>query len=350
MLLERYLDNNVIFYNSISKKRINITYLIFFGACVLIMGLRSITVGVDTAHYSAIFYTISETPWNIILTNWKTEACEIGYCILMKASASIFSSYYFFQFLIAALFNYLMLMFFRNNTKCYGLTAIIYLGLGTYTMAFNITRQMFSIAILTLAYDCFKKGNKKRSLLLYLIAITIHTVAVSFVLVYLFYLIKNNQKLILIVLCSIVLLTINFQIILRVVIKYVPMYAKFCKVSEQENSYGMIKYVWLVIAIISILNIYKYIKPSKHREDVPISVIKEYLNEDEVKTSRVITSLSCLVYVMCYCIGINVEFFERLGIIFVPFVIILFGQFQEQFIKKLLWKKTYSAIIFIAFF
>ena len=113
---------------------------------ILVMGFRNYTVGVDTASYMHYY--------------------EVGYCLLLKVSSLFVDNYYFFQILQAIIFNVLIMYFIQENTQNYFLAYSVFLGMGMYTLSFNITRQMIAVAIITNAWTLISKGRKFQALIL----------------------------------------------------------------------------------------------------------------------------------------------------------------------------------------
>ena len=148
-------------FNDLKFKR-KIFLLCFFSAASLIMGFRGLTVGTDTAEYCEIYFYITQKSWTQIFSSYGVfTQFEIGYAILMKLSSCICDNYFYFQFLVSVLYCLGMACFFYSDTNDILCKLIVFLGIGVYFRAFNITRQAFAVMLLVNSWKALKNQKKK---------------------------------------------------------------------------------------------------------------------------------------------------------------------------------------------
>lgn len=182
-------------YFNVNRNRKIFTILAFIAMC-LIMAFRSIEVGVDTSNYKRIFDLIKDTSFGEITSNFHTYSMEIGYALFMKWCSLICGDYYFFQVIFSTLFSILSAKFIFEESDNIFVSVIVFLGIGIYTITFNIARQMLAAMLVANSWIFLKKGENGRSILCILIALTFHMTAFIFMIAYVIYFFRYNKRII----------------------------------------------------------------------------------------------------------------------------------------------------------
>lgn len=284
----------------------NVILYFSFGVIILISALRNVNVGVDTKSYLQHFYLIANTSIIDIITTYKYLGFEIGYNLLCKSFSFIFPNYYVFQMFISFIYCYGMMKFIKNNTYNVYLCIILFLGLELFTYSLNISRQMLAVMILCHAWNYLIKDKFTKSVLLFFLALTFHATSVVFVLVYIVYKLRNKQYIFYTIPFFLVLFSFNYQLIIGIFKKYFPYYINYYVNERNIQSAGSIIIVWLIIGVLSIYIIYNK---------------KNLIIKDKLYATF------SLVYIFCNVVGLSFNYFERIGIYFLPFVLLLFDRY-----------------------
>lgn len=307
-------------------------YLGFFAfGCFCIMALRSVDVGVDTYHYSVIYEHIAQRSISSILSGFYFDSIEVGYALFMKICSYFSDSYYFFQVIYSLIYSFGLYSFLSNHIKNSYWGSIVCLGLGMLLITFNIQRQMLAVIIAINSWKFYCKRKYAISLFLILLAMTMHITA--FLVIGLFFLDKvSRNKLVIRIMPFLLIGAILFyQPIIGYVSSYLPMYNNYYSNQKEILEAGMVKIMWAIVTAISLYQI--YFSRSKNR----------YYS---------VYAMASLIFVAANVIGLGFNYIERLGMYFVPFVILMLEDFGENFegtwIRRLYW--ITSGTCFLAFF
>ena len=277
----------------------------------LIMGLRSSEVGVDTHHYQELFAKVQRTDWNIILSQFYTYSLEIGYVILMKLCGLI-GNYYFFQAVTAIIMLSLVGTFLQVSVKNLYLGEIVYFGLGMFGWSFNITRQMFAVMLIANCWILLKQGKRYKSLLLLMIAISIHTFSIVFLIAYIIFAFRRHKWFLRIAPIIGIILAVNYKFLINFFSQLFPKYSNYYANNRTVLTVGLVRVIWAIIAAFSIYLIYRR------------------------KGEKQIIAIFSLIFVICNLIGTSFNYFDRLGYFFCPFVIVLFDLIAQEIQMKVL--------------
>lgn len=323
--------------------------LFFWLCCSFIMGFRSLYVGVDTLHYYNICLAVANTPWYDIMSNWFTQSMEMGYCVLIKFLYSIYGNYFFFQLVVSMLINYLNIRFINKISKNIYIASAIYLGMGFYLQAFNITRQMLAVSIIAFAFEKLVEDRYTLFVALILVATTVHSSSLIGLILLPIYLAKRNYNSYKVFLLLIAIAAVNYSTFILYMKENFKKYYYFSQ--GTEYTYGLVRVVWGVILILSIILFSRSIKTIQNKKTslacVPTEAIFErtrYLH------MNIIVSLCSIIFAICYFIGTQVQYAERMGLFFAPFVVVLFDLFCETCITKKLYRQMYYMFVWLAFF
>lgn len=298
----------------------------FFGL-FFVMGFRGISVGADTYNYSLVFNSISKLPISNVLSEFYPCDVEIGFAILAKISSIIIDDYYFFQVFISFLFCFLMYRFVRDNATGYMTATILFMSLGIYLFSFNGIRQMLAVAFIVNAWSEWRKSNYKAVIILSLIAISIHFSAVVSVCIFAIYSIRNNRKLVVASFLIVLIFPYLFNDVLPFVAKYLTAYDNYYGNNREIQEANLVKVLWGIEGLIALYILFD--KKKFHAEDQFVALMS-------------------LINVTSNIISQYFNYFERIGLYFSPFLILLFGIIGNN-IKDLFLIKCYYITLNICF-
>lgn len=298
---------------------------VFFFVCALLMGLRGVTVGIDTFNYKELYERIADNKFKFIFDENNIKV-EKGWLVYNKLFSYISKNYFAFQIFTAIVFCAGMGKFIYDNCDDVIVGSVIFLGIGIYCQTFTIMRQYFSVMLVINAWTLLKKGNIVSPLVLWLVAITFHISAIVFGIAYVMIALRKNiyiYRALPLILCLFIL---NFDSVFEFVIELVGKYTWY---SENENRIepGFVQIMWIIIGVISLYMFYKNI------------------NDDNYNMSE---SFFTLLFVMFSFLGKIVSYMDRLGYYFVPFALIVLPNMTKE-IKNDLIRTVYICGIYICF-
>ena len=305
-----------------NSKRKNVFIFISFSLMALIMGLRSVNVGVDTLTYYESFYLIAKTPWHVLLKSYYFEGLEIGYVILVKICTFFFNSYYSFQFVFSVIYCSFFASFCKQLKHPY-VGVFVFLGSALFLESFNIARQMLAVAMFAYAWSLFFKGKKRKSTVILLLSLLMHTTSllaiIPFVVFFLF------QKKFVVYLSPVIalLMYLLFPYFLDFSIDNISHYANYYDNHKVVQEATGAKILWLIYATLSLIVIY---------------------NRTFDRQSKC-AAFFTLVLVAFNFIGLKMNYVERLGLFYLPFVVLLFDSFGDLFNCVFLKRIFYMFVI-----
>ena len=285
----------------------------------ILMGMREITVGVDTATYYQYYNIINTYDWNEILSSLKTYSMEFGFALFMKFIGSLGGDYYAFQLIISVIMCLLIGKFILDNDKKVLLSILLYYTSGLYFYGYNISRQMLAVAIVCNAWSELKKNNFIKSLLYVAIGCCIHfSVAIFFVayIVYFFRKYTAIQRIFTILLIGVTIIFSYWQTsILGIIGNYTDMYSNYLSTTE-GTTVGYIKFIWGIIIILSLYVIYR----------------SDRFYDYELRCLAIFSLINSLFWFA----GTEIRYLERVGLVFAPFVVIFLPKFSDTIENKLI--------------
>lgn len=314
----------------------NIAFLsILFPVLVFAMGFRDYHVGIDTVTYKQIFTDYLHYSWERVLTDDSdADRIELGFRILMKLCGEIYPNYYFYQIFSSFLFILLSFIFIYKYTRNIVLCCAIFLGCGLYFQTFNIARQMFAVIVAGFALPLLFNKKYLKSILIIFIAYLFHSTAIIVSVIFLIYLVRKIKFIMFIaplVLCLIVSV-INDALLETVFLIFGDKYTDYVLNDFSRPNTGIfLKSMWLLNVALSIIS---YYTPS-------------------LKTYNIrILGLTTLVAAMCYWIGLSVNYVDRIGLYFLPGIILLYDKIENKMENN--WGKfifnNFFIIYYTAFF
>ena len=202
----------------------------FLLSCVLaiIMGLRATTVGQDTLSYKNMFDTVSSIPIDMLF-NISSYSSKIGYVLLMKVCSYIVNDYFFFQIVVSVLFCIGISKFLLDHGRDMLLITMVFLGCGFYLSAFNVTREAIAVVLVVNAFTAIEEQKWKQAVILFLLAISIHLTALSFLWGVVIYIFKDKEWIIKWAPIITMIVGLGYEIVIELASKFFPMYFNYYK-------------------------------------------------------------------------------------------------------------------------
>lgn len=267
---------------------------------VLIAGLRTRFVGVDSSNYPLAIYQLAvegKTYMQIIQIT-KVEPLFV----LIIYISSIFKNYNVTMGFVEFFCALPIYIYAFKNKENNSITFTIFIFLTTmYAKSFNLQRQFIAISLLILAIYYYKQKQPKKAFCLYIIAIMFHYTAIIGILIivlnkiFLFYEDKFNKKLWIIFLTGII---VGIAVLMNKIIYFLP--TKYAEYGNLNNESGFTimglakKIFWITM---SIMIVSKSKDNSKNR-------------------SNAINIMLLFIDLIFYFIGIKISIFGRLGYYF----------------------------------
>lgn len=291
----------------------NLFLFLSFVPMTFIMGLRSVDVGIDTIEYAEIFEIVASESWNNLFEDFYYLGIEIGYALFMKCCSCISNDYYVFQFIFSLLYCLGFGIFIKNNMQHRFFGAILFLCFGTYLSAFNIARQMFAVMIVANSIYFLKQQKIVQAIIIMMIALTIHISSILFLIVPLCYVLQKS-KLIYFVPFLLIIGFYLFEGALQLTSDLLVDYQSYYdNTANHRTTIGFSIIIYATITLLSVIAIYFS------------------LNQE---TEQRLYAIFSLMYVGFVFMGTSINYIERLGLYFTPFVLLLFEYFIEFIGRK----------------
>ena len=287
----------------------NIFMLLSMLVLFFIIGFRDISVGVDTANYALYFKYMGVQSWKDILSGVDTHGLEIGYRILFKFFHDILGSYYVFQIFYAIIYCALSANFIKKTVPNYFFGFVLYLGVGMTYQALNIQRQMLAVIVVVNGFLYLREKKYLHTVILFVIGILLQNISIVFLTALIIYQLRDNKWIMRLMPIGIVLVAVNYRSFIQLARVYFPRYGNYYVNQRVIQTASGIWAIWIIIIVLSIYSLY----------------VKKNRNEE----FKVYCILS-IIYVVCNIIGLYFNYFERLGLYFIPFVPAFFYYFGKQ--------------------
>ncbi len=226
-------ETALIFHQNIQARENGILLPVFFMLLLLLLVLRAETVGRDLANYHIIFDSYATATWETVLSRLD----EVAFRILNFVVRGNTDNYHIYLILVALITVLPLAYVYNQNRKHAYVQMILFVNMSTFIMLFSGLRQAMAISIGVLAFDCIKRGQKKRFLLLALLATLIHTSGFMVFFLYPLYFARFQRKHLLILIPIILMVYIfNSQIFGVLTAFYAVLYDRF----EMQSATGAV--------------------------------------------------------------------------------------------------------------
>lgn len=311
----------------IYQKRDSIYLIIWFLLAAMIMGLRSVNVGTDTLSYANHFKIISAASWSEIFGNLRFlryNSFEIGYVCLAKLCSILVNSYSFLQFVLSIIYCFAMLSFLNENVKSKIILTTVFLGSGLYLLAFNINRQMIAVALTALSWNYLCKGKNAKAIIMLFLASTFHLTAFVFVIAYIFYIIRKRKILFGTAIIFGVIAAINYKFVISVASRNLEgEYATYWNNLKTKQTIGLSIIIFIIVLLLAMYVLFQ---------------------KNKFTAIEKVYAVFSAIYVICNFIGVYFNYFERIGIYFLPFVILEIDTIAQNIKSKDIHKLYISGV------
>lgn len=299
-----------------------------FVPCFFMMAFRDVSVGIDTKNYKAYFETLASIPWSTFFSGEQSISMEFGWSLVNKICGAIVPSYYFFQIIYASVFCYFSAKFLELFSDSILISTMCYLGLGTFIVAFNVQRQLLAVVILANSFWYLSKKKYFKMAVLLFLAVSMHQTAIIFVCAYIVYWLKERPMIIKISAVVWGTLIIRFELIINIAQRIFPQYINYFDNHKDVQTASGVWVIWIIIIVLAVFAIYFN---RKKKQD---SLLALY-------------GLFGLIYVGSNIIGLSFNYFERIGLYFLPFVALLFDRFALRLQSN--FKAVYKIGVVVSF-
>jgi len=245
---------------------LNTTAYLFFSSTIvgLFEGLRGLQVGTDTHFYFLTMHYSRVIPFKTILTSFPRMAIdehwglvETGYILYNKILSLFFSSDRAVLIITSLLICWGFAHFIKDSCDNVYIGMFFFICGGMYFYSFNVMRQYLAMSICLNCYTLLKKKKYFRSVILFLIAMTIHQSSLVFLIIMLIFVavkaLKTDRL-------KIVFAVVPFftPLFLELVGKIVPMYSGYTTSHLFSVDINGIVFLWIFMAVLMIYYLYKY--------------------------------------------------------------------------------------------
>lgn len=157
----------------------NLVFYILSGiSLIVISAFRSWSVGADTLNYINLYRYANNASVENLLFGY--QGVDRGYLLYTKFLNNFSESGQFLLFVNSVIIVFSIFYFIYKNSNNDVLSVYLFLTLSQYLTSMNITRQYLVISIFVFAYEMLKKNKFTIYILLILLASTIHSTALIF--------------------------------------------------------------------------------------------------------------------------------------------------------------------------
>ena len=204
---------------------------------IIILGLRSPSMGVDLPGYISSYSIIKKVTFHSVI-NKSFLNYEKGFLLLMKVCGLVSENDQFLLFVCSAISLFPLAYLWKKYSRNTLMSIIVFLGTPIFLIYFSGLRQGIAIGIVCIAYEQIISKRPIRFVSLIILSSFFHTSALLFIIAYPIYWISLNEK---IARISIVLLPLSFAL-------RFPLFSLLAK----------LWCIYAILAILHILYIYNY--------------------------------------------------------------------------------------------
>lgn len=244
---------SLIFVKLIKRKKIEVKDAFMIIVLVLFAGLRN-GIGTDYNMYKAFYFNPSLQ---------SAEKVEEGFITLINVSNMIFNDKYYLFFIVCSIISIVpVYSLFKKNSRYPGLSLLLFISLGFYTLTFNMVRQFIAMAIVFCSISFIQKKQFFRYLACIIIAALFHTTALIMIPIYFWSNFNFTKKQIRQIFLILLFAGVVFNPIFNFVTSHIPqysMYANYGGVTPGIGTY-LINFIYIFIILFVIFNYEKMIK------------------------------------------------------------------------------------------
>lgn len=188
------------------KLQKRIAVIVFFSILFLMMSLKAVNIGNDTANYLYKFQHIQNMSWGYAISN----TTEPAFVILIKIVQLFTKDYQIFLTVCAAIITIPMAWFYAKHSEIVALTIALFVIQSNFAMIFSGLRQSIAISLGIFAYEMVRKKKIIFFLLIVLLAFWFHNSAFMLLFLYpVYHLSITPRRLVFVIPVILVLMVFN---------------------------------------------------------------------------------------------------------------------------------------------
>jgi hypothetical protein len=255
LILKSLSQKRIIQNNQLVRANRKVYIYIISIILITILGLRNITVGIDTFNYYNQFNSIKLFD----LTQTLDVKVEQGYRLIQFIIGRLFGDFQFLLIIVAIIYISVVSYYIYKYSENPMLSYILFIVFDFYTFAMSAIRQTIAIAIIMIAFHYIKEKKLFIFLLLVFVASLFHITSLIFLPCYWFNKFKINMKTILffILAGSILIIFRNYiQLLLN-------NYARIEYATSETGGYK----IYILMFVTTFLGIF-YMKPFINEKEI----------------------------------------------------------------------------------
>lgn len=235
-----------------NKKSEKLYLILIYLEIVLISGLRAQSVGTDTAIYVQLFNNYT---WGN--ETLSSERYEIGYKILITIIHFFTNNPQYLIFISSLIIYTGIFLFVYYNSNNYVISLYLFTTL-LFLSSLNTSRQFIAMAIGVNCYTALKNKKKYLALFLVIIAMFFHKTAGVYIFVIILYYLRPTLRINFLITLLLSLAFLFKHKIISLVTYLAPQYRFYLlnNLYHNETLGGRLTYVFLIIALFSMLTLY----------------------------------------------------------------------------------------------
>lgn len=340
--------------NRTNKKRVRYVFVIFF-LMTIISALRKYTIGIDLHNqYYELFTRAQFLSWNEV---GKT-AYDVGYVVFNKLIGVFTANPQWLIAIHAIIVIGISGWFIYRNSDDVVLSTFMFITGNVWFMYMNIMRQSLAVCIGLIAIEIWKNKKCKQfyrymlCIILYLVAISIHSSAFIIIVYPIIYIIKFRKNHIILSMGAILGSFLLYNQIFSLVSNLINSrrnYADYYSGSAAAGSaINIISIYWVVLfASIFFLGYFTLIYRSRQNYDVV-----NYRNTDVNLFKNDFLMYAVLILVMCRIMALRSNIIGRAAYYFIPFLWILLPRaikFESSIRNRRIIRMFYYTLMGFAF-
>lgn len=303
---------------------------------ILVSGLRSIDIGVDTMQFCTNFVRVAHC--SSLLEALLATRYETGFVLFCYVLSRITSNYQILILSSSIIITVSVLKFIKKNSCNVSMSVYIYIAMNFFGMYMNVMRQALAISIFLWTYDLFYKEKKYFKYIVgIVIASTFHSSALVLLVLPFISKISFKTKSMLFM-CGITLMLLIFA---RPIVTQVALLTGYAGYLTKANYFGSNYFgAFFLFLANSIVFLFCFIQ-------------KDCLDEQQMEWLKI--SFVSLMLTLCTMqisiVGRIAEYFNVFGIVLVPNVLRLSKKIKNRiFVKTLLIAFLFLYWIIIAIY
>ena len=270
---------------------------------ILIMGLRNITVGVDTGNYYTLFESYRNSSFELAMA----DRYEPFWTMCTWSISRISGSYLFYQILFASVYCLLASRFLIISIRYYKVisitTVIVVFITSAYLIAFNASRQMLAAMIIANSINSLMLSRNREAILLWVMALGIHYTAILSIPMLIFWKFRSSRWIKWGSTLSMSLIFFGFTYLLPALLQLGVWQRYLSNAMNHFQEANLSKWIWLIVTLHAF-----YI----------------FIRNKRFGGGEVFVALCSLTWVFTNLLSPILNYSERIGLYYIPFIALIY--------------------------